>query len=158
MHTFKILHITTHLGGGVGKALSSIVTHEQKYNLKHKHKILLLDEPEKDQFVNICRKGGVDVILKTQHFPLECEFADADVVVLHWWHHPIMASFLANFPTIPLRLVLWVHVNGCHYPCIPYEFVALPHRTFFTSPFSLENAYWTSQQQNDIKQSSAVVY
>ncbi|MGB7511891.1 MAG: glycosyltransferase family 4 protein, partial [Pelodictyon phaeoclathratiforme] len=36
--------------------------------------------------------------------------------------------------------------------------VALPHKTFFTSPFSLENAYWTSQQKNDIKQRSAVVY
>jgi L-malate glycosyltransferase len=158
MRALKILHITTHLGGGVGKALSSIVTHEQKFNPWHKHKILLLDKPEKDQFVNICRKGEVDVILKTQHFPLEREFADADVVVLHWWHHPIMALFLANFPAIPVRLVLWVHVNGCHYPCLPYGFVALPHRTFFTSPFSLENAYWTSQQQNDIKQRSAVVY
>jgi len=154
----KILHITTHLGGGVGKALSSIVTHEQKFNPWHKHKILLLDDPEKDQFVSICRSGGVEVVLKSQQIVVDRELANADIVVLHWWHHPVMASFLANFPAIPLRLVLWVHVNGCHYPFIPYNFVALPHRTFFTSPFSLENAHWTSQQQNDIKKRSAVVY
>ena len=154
----NILHITTHLGGGVGKALSSIVTHEQKFNPWHKHKILLLDDPEKDQFVSICLGGGIDVVLKSGNVDVDSELANADLVVLHWWHHPVMALFLANFPAIPLRLVLWVHVNGCHYPCLPYDFVGLPHRTFFTSPFSLENAYWTSQQQNDIKQRSAVVY
>lgn len=154
----NILHITTHLGGGVGKALSSIVTYEQKLNPWHKHKVLLLDDPEKDQFLSICRSGGVEVVLKSRQIDVDRELANADIIVLHWWHHPIMALFLANFPAIPLRLILWVHVNGCHYPCLPYDFVALPHRTFFTSPFSLENTSWTSQQQNDIKQRSAVVY
>lgn len=157
-NTLNILHITTHLGGGVGKALSSIVTHEQKFNLKHKHRILLLDDPEKDQFVDVCRKGCIEVLFKGGLCNLEQELSAVDIVVLHWWHHPVMASFLAHFPQIPLRLVLWAHVNGCNYPCLPFSFVILPHKTFFTSPYSLENAHWTTQQQEEIRQRSAVVY
>ncbi|MGB7510552.1 MAG: hypothetical protein WBP54_04590, partial [Pelodictyon phaeoclathratiforme] len=82
----------------MGKALSSIVTHEQKLNPWHKHKILLLDDPEKDQFLSICRSGGVEVVLKSRQIDVDRELANADIVVLHWWHHPIMALFLANFP------------------------------------------------------------
>jgi glycosyltransferase involved in cell wall biosynthesis len=154
----KILHITTHLGGGVGKALSSIVTYERKNNPRHFHKILLLDDPEKDQFINICRKGGVEVLLKGEPYNLNQELANADIVILHWWHHPAMALLLANFPKLPLRLILWAHVNGCNYPCLPFEFVALPQKTFLTSPFSLENASWSKRQREKIKKYSTVVY
>lgn len=154
----KVLHITTHLGGGVGKALSSIVTYERRNNPAHEHRVLLLDEPEKDQFLNICRKGGVEVLLKSGGYDTEKEMAAADVVVLHWWHHPVMAEFLARFPRVPVRLVLWAHVNGCNYPCLPFGFADLPHKTFFTSPFSLENTYWTPRQREKIRKNSAVVY
>lgn len=154
----KVLHITTHLGGGVGKALSSIVTYERRNNPAHEHRVLLLDEPEKDQFLNVCREGGVEVLLKSGGYDIEKEMAAADVVVLHWWHHPAMAEFLARFPRTPARLVLWAHVNGCNYPCLPFGFADLPHRTFFTSPFSLENTYWTPRQREKMRKNSAVVY
>lgn len=154
----KILHIASHLGGGVGRALSSIVTSERRNDPHSIHKILLLDDPEKDQFLNICRDGGVEVMLKSRDCDVGGEMAAADIVVLHWWHHPAMAEFLSTFPATPLRLVLWSHVNGCNYPCLPFEFVDLPQKTFFTSPFSFENPYWSERQRAKIKKTSAVVY
>ncbi len=154
----KVLHITTHLGGGVGKALSSIVTHEQQFNPSHEHKILLLDDPEKDQFVSICRSGGIEVLLKSEYFDIDRELTNADIVVLHWWHHPVMASFLHSFPKSPIRLIIWAHVNGCNYPCLPFGFVNKPHNFFFTSPFSLENIYWSEQQRIRVKKKSSIVF
>jgi len=154
----KILHITTHLGGGVGRALSSIVTYERKNNPGHTHKILLLEAPEKDQFVNACRGAGVEVLSAGKDPDLPRELSGADIVVLHWWHHPVMAKFLAAFPGIPIRLVLWSHVNGCNYPCLPFKFADLPQKAFFTSPFSFENPTWTEKQRERLKSRSAVVY
>lgn len=154
----KILHITAHLGGGVGRALSSIVTYENENNAEHIHKVLLLDKPEKDQFLNICKNGGVEVILNSYRSDIGPEMSNADIVVIHWWHHPVMAKFLCEFPAVDVRVVLWSHVNGCNYPCLPYSFVSMPQKTYFTSPFSYENTFWSEQERKVIKESAVVVY
>jgi len=154
----KILHITSHLGGGVGRALSSIVTYENEYHPEYIHKVLLLDKPEKHQFVNICKNGGVEVILNSDGSDIAAEMSNADIVVIHWWHHPVMAKFLCEFPPVKVRIVLWSHVNGCNYPCLPNSFVSLPQKTFFTSPFSYENPFWSEQERLLIKKSATVVY
>jgi glycosyltransferase involved in cell wall biosynthesis len=154
----KILHIASHLGGGVGKALSNIVTFEKENNSEHIHKILLIDHPEKKQFIDICCKCGVEVLLKNDNYNIIHEIESSDIVILHWWHHPIMAEFLRFFPEIPTRIVLWSHVNGCNYPCLPYDFVSLPHKTFFTSPFSYENSFWNDDQRLEVKEKAVVVY
>ena len=49
----KILHITTHMGGGVGKVISDLAVHDTQYT----HSILLLEEPEKKQFIDKCNKS-----------------------------------------------------------------------------------------------------
>lgn len=158
MPQVNILHITAHLGGGVGRALSSIVSFEKRRTPLHVHKLILLEDPEKRQFVEVCIGAGVEVLLKPAPEAIAREMAAADVVVLHWWHHPEMAKLLASFPQVPVRLVLWSHVNGCNYPCLPYKFVALPHRVFFTSPFSLENPAWSEAQRARVRANSSVVY
>ena len=156
--TLNILHIASHLGGGVGKALSSIVTYEAKICPDHKHKILLLDKPEKQQFLDFCRQGGVEVILRTESLDLIYELETADIVIFHWWHHPVMAEFFYNFPKVFVRIILWCHVNGCNYPILPVDFVSLPHKTFFTTPFSYENPFWPNEKKAKIKNQSTVVY
>ena len=47
----KILHITTHLGGGVGKALSDLLIFE-KNNSSDIHDLILLEEPENPFYIN----------------------------------------------------------------------------------------------------------
>jgi glycosyltransferase involved in cell wall biosynthesis len=40
---------------------------------------------------------------------------DADIVLVHWWNHPLLMRLLFN--GLPLsRLVLWSHVNGYYTP------------------------------------------
>lgn len=116
---------------------------------------MLLQEPEKDCFVRMCRENGVPVRMwdgDTQ--PLEW----ADVVVVSWWNHPVMARFLRKFPRLPVRLVLWSHVNGCHYPHLPSSLAGAFDAVLFTSPYSLQNPNWTAEERREIAARSDIVY
>ncbi|HIG0354953.1 TPA: glycosyltransferase family 4 protein [Clostridium sporogenes] len=136
-----ILHITSHLGGGVGKVISNICSYEQKLKSEYKHKIILLEEPEKTQYINIAKLSGVEIIIKPSRKILEKELKDADIVQIEWWHHPIMCNFLYDFPKIPVRLIIWSHISGCSYPFVRKNFLMNCNRFLFTSPYSLENPY-----------------
>ena len=152
----KILHITSHMGGGVGKALSGITSFSSKKRLEFSHKIILLEEPEKTNFIDICQDSNVEVIITADNDLISREIEKADIVQLEWWHHPKMAEFLYNFPQIPLHLIIWCHISGCNYPVVPYDFVKLPHRFIFTSLYSLENPLWNAEY-NEIGKISSVV-
>lgn len=148
----KILHITAHLGGGVGRAISALVA-EEKQNC---HEILCLLQPEKMQFVDACIATGTKVYI----CPVkeEIELSWYDVVIIHWWAHPTLIAFLADFVQIPVRLVLWVHISGCYYPALPFRFLDKAERIFFTSPYSFENKEWTTTQRQCVKQRATVLY
>ena len=53
----KVLHITAHLGGGAGKAISGIL----KYLNQYENTVLLLDEPTETKYVECCKSNGVNV-------------------------------------------------------------------------------------------------
>lgn len=153
-----ILHITPHLGGGAGKALSGITAYDRHCESDYHHRILILEEPEKDQFIKACRSVDVDVIISADETLIAREIEASDIVVLSWWHHPAMARFLSMFPPIPLRLVLWSHVSGCNYPMLPFEFASSVHKTLFTTYYSLDNPYWTVEQREKFKASAHIIY
>lgn len=154
----QILHITPHLGGGIGKALSGILGYEKINNVKFTHKIIILDEPENMQFVDICKNSGIEIIFTKNMRAIELEIQSADVVIIHWWHHPLNAWLLANFPKVETRVVLWSHVNGCTYPMLPFEFVKTVNKAFFTSTYTLYNPYWTNEEQNYAQEHAEVIY
>lgn len=154
----KVLHITTHMGGGVGKFLSSTVCHDKNNELNIEHQIVLLEKPEKTYFVDYCLEKGVETIILNDYETITEKIKLADIVIIHWWHNPVMAKFLALFPNISIRLVIWAHVSGCNYPAIPFAFTQLPHKMFFTTPYSYENTYWNNLQRNKIQSEMPVVY
>ena len=49
----EVLHITTHMGGGVGKVLSGVASYTARMNTSYRHRILLLEQPEKTNFGEI---------------------------------------------------------------------------------------------------------
>ena len=51
MKKIIILHITAHMGGGVGKVLSGIASYAVSHELSCQHHILLLEQPEKMNFI-----------------------------------------------------------------------------------------------------------
>ena len=150
----NILHITTHMGGGVGKAISDTVL----YDHNNQHKILILDKPQKNIFIEKCKDGNIDIVLEKDKIKIEQEIKKADVVIIHWWNHPMMAKLLLNFPIVKARYILWSHVSGCTYPNLDFSFLNRFKKILFTTPYSYENLSWTKEQREQIKKKSKVVY
>ena len=88
----NILHIAAHLGGGAGKAISGIAIQGQQL-FSDTHRILLLQQPEKDGYVKECDAQGIEIQLWTGDYEL---LRWADVIVVSWWNHPAMAAFFAG--------------------------------------------------------------
>ena len=153
----KVLHITAHMGGGVGRFLSGMLSNNSNKS-DIIHKIVLLEKPVKTKFVEIALSNNIEIVIEKNINILKEEILRSDIVILHWWHHPLMAKFLSEFPDVETRLAVWAHVSGCNYPSIPFEFISLPQRIFFTSEYSYENPTWTTSQRKYIKDNSTVIY
>ena len=53
----KVVHLTVHMGAGVGKAISGIVVMDSKIQ----HVIVLLEKPNKMDHIERCRNEGIEV-------------------------------------------------------------------------------------------------
>lgn len=148
-----VLHVTAHMGGGVGKILSSLATYE---NNQYIHKIVLLEKPQKSNFYDICIKNNIDIYVCEDIDTIFNMMDEVDIVQIEWWHHPKMAELLSKFNGKKCRLVIWSHISGCNYPFLPFEFVKrVPF--MFTSKYSLENPMWTDGQRDYAKNNCFVV-
>jgi glycosyltransferase involved in cell wall biosynthesis len=135
----NVLHITAHLGGGVGKVLSRVVEESHRRRNGIRHTIACLEKPEKCQFAEHVRSHGGELLVCPSPSRIDKEIAVADIVQLEWWHHPVVAGWLCSGILAEMRLMVWSHVSGLHPPEIPAQFVAEPHRFLFTSPCSWEH-------------------
>lgn len=152
----EILHITTHMGGGVGKVLSGLLTAFAAEG-KDRHELLLLEEPEKRNFFDLLVQSGVAVRVEKDAAKIREAMACADIVQLEWWHHPRMARLLLELSPIPARLVLWAHVSGTFYPWLPPAFLRVPQRFIFTSAYSYENPFWDAAACSWTKEHAAMI-
>ncbi|MDQ7096250.1 glycosyltransferase family 4 protein [Desulfosporosinus sp. PR] len=146
----KIVHLTAHMGGGVGKVLSGICTYAQNNNNKYLHEIIMLEHPEKRHFVDICEESGVNVtvVSGSNVEMIKSKMEQADIVQIEWWHHPKLAELITNFPHINVRLVVWSHISGCNYPYLPVDFLAMPDKFVFTSNYSFYNPFWNEVEKS----------
>ena len=134
----NILHITAHLGDGAGKAISGLAILGNRSG-EHIHRILLLDKPLKRNHIIRCERNGVEILGITEATEAVTR---ADVVVLSWWGSAVMDSFLADFPYVPCRLVLWSHKNGYFDPPLPDALYDACDALIATSAYTLENPKW----------------
>lgn len=148
-----ILHITAHMGGGVGRIISGIC----EFSENHTHKLILLEEPEKLFFLELCNRKGIKIIINPNVDELKKEIEESDIVQLEWWNHPLMSKLLRSFPDIKCRLVIWSHISGCTYPHIPFEFLKIPSRFIFTSEYSYENPLWSLEEKQWVKLNVSVI-
>ena len=133
----KVLHITAHLGGGVGKALSGLA--EQKLSGSGiNHTIACLELPEKHHFIDQISSGGCLVSVCPNHGQLSDLIDETDIVQLEWWNHPATISMLCNGTFPAMRLLLWCHISGLYNPIIPKRLIESAHKCIFTSPCSYE--------------------
>lgn len=134
----RILHITPHLGGGVGKALAGLVEQNGRSSAGFEHEVLCLESPEKSQFVEKVRHAGCKLQLCPSQAELLEAIRQADVVQLEFWNHPAMVRALCSVPLPEMRLLVWCHISGLHYPIIPPGMLSVAHKFLFTSECSFE--------------------
>jgi len=152
----KILNVSAHMGGGVGKAVYGIV---DTAGTDVENRILLLEEPVKCFYVDQCREKNIDVYVDRGDRQQTIDLLDwADVIVMNWWNHPAMTRFMMDFPEMETRMVLWCHINGCTYPFLPYHFTTLFHKILFTTEYSRHNPLWNDLQCSEIAGKSEVIY
>lgn len=145
----KVLHLTAHLGGGVGKAISGLVAQAGGSHSAVQHLVVCLEKPQKNQFVDLVQKNGGQVVIAPDHVFLEQLLMDADILQLEWWNHPATLQALALLPPLPIRLLTWSHISGLHTPVIPESLILSSHKFLFTSPCSYQAAAVMELSAND---------
>lgn len=139
MTVINVLHITAHLGGGIGRVLSCIVEEFSRSCPEIRHRIVLLEHPEKSLFVERAKPFCEQLLVAPSDEELNKSIVEADVVQLHWWHHPAVARWMNTSQLPPMRLIIWSHISGLYVPYLRPDFVGLPERFLFSSPCSWEN-------------------
>ncbi len=136
MPNIKLLHISAHLGGGVGRVLSKVACFRHKTQQPIHETFLCIEEPKDKKNVEILNETGSDIILSPTVDEAKQLILSADIVQIEWWHHPLMAGFLSDIACFDARLVIWSHISGTSYPFIPDKFLTFPDLFLFTSPVS----------------------
>jgi len=137
--TIRVVHVTAHLGGGVGRVLSQLARRHQQDGAAVQHLFICLEPPQTSHYVDVLTQCGSSVVVAPDEEQLSRLLAEADIVQLEWWHHPLLAAWMCQ-RGLRARLVVWAHTSGLHYPAIPPAFVGLPHAFLFTTGASLPPA------------------
>lgn len=115
----KILHITSHMGGGLGTVILGWT------GATEGHKVICLD------YMNEKAQSEIRVPFKQNMAGNKAGMKrwvnEADIVVVHWYDSLLLAGL---FPLPPCRLVFWCHKN---YP-VPQKELDYPDLFIDTSP------------------------
>ena len=114
----SILHIAPHLGGGIGKVLLNYVVRAKEREM-FSHKIVCLDYAN-DDAKRIAKKEGLSLndCFSKKHGELLKLIEESDIVLIHWWNHPLLYDFLVRTELPPCRILMWSHISGYHPPYI----------------------------------------
>jgi L-malate glycosyltransferase len=113
-HGLRILHILPHLGGGVGAVMRAWLRSEAETASANRHAVVALEtvnEPSRTCFNAVGVPWEEQASAKRMNTLVE----NADVVVIHWWNHPLLTKLLYD-GLGPARVVFWSHVNGLACP------------------------------------------
>lgn len=150
----KVLHITAHIGGGVGRVITNVAFFRKATHSEIEDVIVCLEPPHKAEVITKLRNAGVVVEVAPSSEKLDQLIESADIIQLEWWNHPILAQWLSSRESIFTRLVIWTHTSGLHYPAIPSSFISLPHAFLFTTPVSLSRCDRSTSNTVDVVPSS----
>lgn len=130
----KILHITPHLGGGVGKAHAAISgalpeVVDQTF--------LLLERPRDRSHVDVIEATGARVIVADDLDQVTQLAREADIVQFEFWNHPRLFECLGRCDFPAMRCVFWSHISGLFKPVIQPGLIEAASRFAFTTEASL---------------------
>ena len=134
MRHVKILHITPHLGGGVGHVVLNWLQSDDKNN----HIIATLDYANEES-INICKKHNIELFQAVPTSEIINKINEVDIVIIHFWNHPLLYDFLIRNALPPCRLIMWSHISGKEPPNIfTDKILKYPDKFIFTSPISFD--------------------
>ncbi len=130
----NILHLTPHLGGGVGKAHAAISAASSP---DVRRRYFLLEEPRDRRFPALVEAAGA-TLMTGGSAELQAAVEAADIVQIEWWNHPRLYQCLSEWSLPAMRSVVWAHISGLFPPLLPERLAEMPDRLLFTSPCSLQ--------------------
>jgi glycosyltransferase involved in cell wall biosynthesis len=133
----KVLHVTPHLGGGVGKAHSAISGVLPK---EVEQTFVLLEAPRNRRYVDLIVDNGGRVVVAGNLNHVAQLAAEADIIQFEFWNHPRLFECLARCGFPAMRSVFWSHISGLCEPLIPPGLLLEAMRFVFTTPASLGGA------------------
>ncbi|HHQ4709816.1 TPA: glycosyltransferase family 4 protein [Aeromonas veronii] len=145
-HLLTISHITPHVGGGVGSVIKDFISLSSSFNIEHN--LFCLDKSQ----TNFCEILVNGIKLESLSYQSDSYFIEllreSDVILIHYWNHPLLAKFLACALLPPCRLLVWCHNSGLQEPhIIPKYLVRMAHKVIFTSNCSMK----APNLQNEIR-------
>jgi glycosyltransferase involved in cell wall biosynthesis len=130
-HSYKILHISVHLGGGIGTVLLNWI----KQDTKNKHTILCLNR----NYYNTYDPNIVYENMRNKYEEINTWVEQYDVVIIHFWNHPLLFEFLISVKLVPARICFWSHASGLNAPYVFSEkLINFSDKFIFSSPISYE--------------------
>ncbi|MDB3085885.1 glycosyl transferase family 1 [Clostridioides difficile] len=150
----KILHITPHMGGGVGSLISKIILNSE--NILD-NKIIIQEKPVNTNFIDSIEDKS-RVIQSPGHCRIKTEIEWCDLVIIHWWHHPKTSEFIYNFPKTKTRVVFWSHISNLTTPAMNMAMIKEANRTLFTTEASYESKLYSSEDKEILLKKTNVVY
>ena len=133
----RILHVTPHLGGGVGKAhaaLSAVLPDIVQQTF------VLLEAPRERRYIDLIETNGARVLIGENLAHVAALARESDVVQFEFWNHPRMFECLARTGFPAMRSVFWSHISGIARPLIQPALMAEAARFVFTTEASLASA------------------
>lgn len=136
------MHITPHLGTGVGTVTLEYLKNEVIRN-NHTHRVLALDSinAQAKKILNNLNIQHQDCLFKSLSM-IQDAISAADIVLIHWWNHPLLSTFLMSETLPECRLILWCHISGIEAPNnLTLNTLKYPDQFIFTTPMSFRSKY-----------------
>lgn len=130
--SIKLGHIAAHVGGGVGAVLKDFIDLSSLFSFENS--IFCLDKC--DENLHDLTINGLRLESLAYQSSTYCQklLSECDVILLHYWNHPLLAKFLATVQIPPCRLLVWCHNSGLQEPhIIPTYLSRMARKVIFTS-------------------------
>ena len=134
----NVLHITPHFGTGVGTVLRNFAIYQKKNTNLFFHEYLSLEHINiyTKKIFNQNKIKFTENAFYRKNF-LKKKILKADIILIHWWNHPLLMDLLFNQGLPRSRVVFWCHISGKIAPnCITEDILKFPDKFIFTTPAS----------------------
>lgn len=129
----SVLHITPHLGGGVGKAVSGLIAGSLRLGLNTRHSVVTLEALEKNNHTSTLKSLHCPVFENISRQEIFKLVEQADIVQIEFWNHPLIPELLVSSEFPASRVVFWCHISGLFTPVIPTSLINYCSKFILTS-------------------------